>query len=94
VLHSFRIPIASFDDLDLRSIASTRLGCLVRQQTRFGRGRASDHHLQQRHAPIMTLYALVAGAVAAVQPSWWDNPAFFLLFIPYIHGKYGKEIFE
>lgn len=51
-------------------------------------------YLQQRHAPIMTLYALVAGAVAAVQPSWWDNPAFFLLFIPAIDGFIEAAVFS
>ena len=51
-------------------------------------------YLRRRHAPIMTLYALVAGAVAVMQPSWWDNPAFFLLFIPAIDGFIEAAVFS
>ena len=51
-------------------------------------------YLGRRHAWLITLYALVCAAIAAVQPSWWDNPAFFLLFVPAIDGFIEAAVFS
>ena len=44
-------------------------------------------YLGRRHAWAVSLYAALALAGAfSLYPVWYDNPAFFLLFIPMIDG--------
>lgn len=47
---------------------------------------AQGWYLGRRHAWVVSAYALLCLAGTAFFPSWWDNPAFFLLFIPMIAG--------
>lgn len=51
-------------------------------------------YMRRRYAWLVTTYAAVCGIVAALQPVWWDNPAFFLLFIPAIDGFIEAAVFS
>ncbi|MBJ7264460.1 MAG: hypothetical protein JHC61_12410 [Burkholderiaceae bacterium] len=51
-------------------------------------------YLRRSHAWAITLYAVVCAGLAALQPVWWDNPAFFLLFIPAIDGFVEAAVFS
>ena len=62
----------------------------------LGLGAVGAHawYLRRSHAWLITLYAVVCGGLAASEPVWWDNPAFFLLFIPAIDGFVEAAVFS
>ena len=43
-------------------------------------------YLKRPYAWLVTVVALALMVVAGVQPRWYENPAFFLLFIPTLDG--------
>ncbi|WZB62102.1 hypothetical protein WJ970_35680 [Achromobacter xylosoxidans] len=52
-------------------------------------------YLGRRHAWAVSLYAALALAGAfSLYPVWYDNPAFFLLFIPMIDGFVESVVFS
>ncbi|MDQ8033111.1 TM2 domain-containing protein [Bordetella genomosp. 1] len=71
-----------------RKVAVGLLACLL--------GWAGAHwwYLRRRYAWAVTLYALVCLAATSLYPVWWDNPAFFLLFIPMVDGFIEGVVFS
>lgn len=63
------------------------LGCLL--------GWAGAHwwYLGRRHAWLVTVFSVLCLALATRYPVWWDNPAFFLVFIPMIDGFIEGVVF-
>lgn len=55
---------------------------------------AQGWYLGRRHAWIVTLYAAPCLAGTRAFDSWWDNPAFFLLFIPMIAGFIEAAVYS
>lgn len=55
---------------------------------------AQGWYLGRRHAWIVTLYAALCLAGTRAFDSWWDNPAFFLLFIPMIAGFIEAAVYS
>jgi hypothetical protein len=52
-------------------------------------------YLGRRHAWLVTALALASGFCAySFYPVWYDNPAFFLLFIPMIDGFIESAVFS
>lgn len=51
-------------------------------------------YLGRRYAWLVTLYSVVCLAVATQFPVWYDNPAFFLVFIPIIDGFIEGVVFS
>ncbi|ANN69437.1 hypothetical protein BAU08_05460 [Bordetella bronchialis] len=52
----------------------------------FGWMGAHWWYLGRRGAIWLTLYAIACLAATRLFPVWYDNPAFFLLFIPMVEG--------
>ncbi|MFC4273715.1 hypothetical protein [Achromobacter aloeverae] len=50
-------------------------------------------YLGRRGAAWVTAYALACLAATGLFPKWYDNPAFFLLFIPMIDGFIESVVF-
>ncbi|OZI52556.1 TM2 domain-containing protein [Bordetella genomosp. 4] len=51
-------------------------------------------YLRRRYAWLVTLAAVVCLVAATQFPVWYDNPAFFLLFIPMIDGFIEGVVFS
>lgn len=51
-------------------------------------------YLSRRHAWLVTLAACLCLAAASRFPVWYDNPAFFLVFIPMIDGFIEGVVFS
>ena len=52
----------------------------------FGCVGAHWWYLGRRHAWLVTLAALILMVLSSRADVWWENPAFFLLFIPAVDG--------
>lgn len=51
-------------------------------------------YLGRRHAWLITAFTVVCLAAASQFPVWYDNPAFFLVFIPMIDGFIEGVVFS
>ncbi len=51
-------------------------------------------YLGRRYAWVVTAYAVACIAGTSLFPVWYDNPAFFLLFIPMIDGFIESAVFS
>jgi len=69
-------------------VALGLLACL------FGWLGAHWWYLGRRHAWLVTLAAVACLAAATQFPVWYDNPAFFLVFIPMIDGFIEGVVFS
>ena len=74
-----------------RFISKARLGLLAAV---FGVVGAHWWYLGRRFAWAVTLYSAVMAVLAARAEVWWDNPAFFLLFIPILDGFIEASVFS
>lgn len=52
----------------------------------FGWAGAHWWYLGRRYAWVVTVYAAVMAFFSSRADVWWENPAFFLLFIPALDG--------
>jgi len=43
-------------------------------------------YLKRPYAWLVTTYSVVLMVLSAFAEVWWENPAFFLLFIPILNG--------
>jgi hypothetical protein len=50
-------------------------------------------YVGRRHAWLVTLYSVLCLAATRLYPVWYDNPAFFLLYIPMTDGFIESLIF-
>ena len=74
-----------------RFISKVRLGLLAALLGVVG---AHWWYLGRRFAWVVTLYSLMMAALAARAEIWWDNPAFFMLFIPILDGFIEAIVFS
>ncbi|CAP41242.1 NINE protein [Bordetella petrii] len=51
-------------------------------------------YLRRRHAWLVTLAAVACLVAASQFPVWYDNPAFFLAFVPMIDGFIEGVVFS
>jgi hypothetical protein len=51
-------------------------------------------YLGRRHAWMVTLFSVVCLVAATRFPVWYDNPAFFLVFIPMVDGFIEGVVFS
>ncbi|MCD0506213.1 TM2 domain-containing protein [Bordetella petrii] len=51
-------------------------------------------YLERRHAWLVTAFAAVCLGLATRFPVWYDNPAFFLVFIPMVDGFIEGVVFS
>ncbi len=72
-------------------ISKVRLGLLA---ALFGVVGAHWWYLRRPYAWVVTLFSLVMAVLAARAEVWWDNPAFFLLFIPTLDGFIEAIVFS
>lgn len=103
-------PWPSFRSIDMTQLqASSPVSAVSAASTRRPRGKvavgllaclfgavgAHWWYLGRRHAWLVTAYTLISLFCAiSFYPVWYDNPAFFLVFIPMVDGFIESAVFS
>ena len=89
-MHAFNLFIL-ISLMNPRFISKVRLGLLA---ALFGVVGAHWWYLGRRFAWVVTLYSVLMAVLAARAEVWWDNPAFFLMFLPILDGFIEAIVFS